>query len=108
LNKADIHGVSPLFVAATLNKAEIVELLVATLWDTAVVEKVDLNQRDEEGRTPILMATRGNHIEIIKMLIEAGADLEENLLSNAATEETKQIIATELKKQQSNLNKNFR
>ena len=69
INKADAHGWTPLFFAASGGSANVVE----------VVEELErlegnISISDEHGRTPFITAAMNDHADAIKTLARLGAD----------------------------------
>ena len=67
MNKADVDGVTPLFIACQPGHAEIVTALLAA--------NADVNQARNDGATPLIVASQQGHTEIVTKLIAANADV---------------------------------
>ncbi|PQE15529.1 ankyrin repeat protein [Rutstroemia sp. NJR-2017a WRK4] len=66
----DPYGCTPLFLAAEMGQAAVVEFLLATA-------KVDVNSWESKNSPrPIVIAAASGHVAIVKLLIENGAELE--------------------------------
>ncbi|KAJ5124411.1 uncharacterized protein N7515_008236 [Penicillium bovifimosum] len=65
LEIADMHGTTPLGVAADRNHEGIVKLLLSGPW------RANPNARDENGQTPLFNAAFYGHLGIVKLLLEA-------------------------------------
>ncbi len=101
INKPDVSGVTALWIAASYNYREIVQILVeagadvhckGTMYeqpihyaaqegDTGMVQTLvkagaDPNCKDEDGNQPIHLAAQEGHMEMIEMLVEAGANVD--------------------------------
>lgn len=90
LNQPDDVGCTPVYIAAYKGHTKIVTFLAA--------QGVDLNQPRRNGFPPVFAAAKEGHKRTVEILIEAGANLEEYLLSSAATEDIKHIIAEALER----------
>ncbi|VDI73092.1 Hypothetical predicted protein [Mytilus galloprovincialis] len=67
VNKCNLHGISPLHLAAHSGALEVVKLLIS---------KADLNIRTDNGGSPFLFAIQNNHLEVVKVLLENEADID--------------------------------
>ena len=66
-NIADkIKNITPLFLAASKGKTDIVTRLLR--------EKANINIQTKEGATPLQVATFGGHVEVMKILLKKKAD----------------------------------
>jgi ankyrin repeat protein len=71
LEVADMHGTTPLGVAAHGNHEGVVRQLLSG------PRKVNLNARDENGQTPLFNAAFCGHLGVVKALLGAeGIDIE--------------------------------
>ena len=62
----DIHGKTPLLLAASVHK-EVSELLVKSGADIAA--------KDKDGQTPLHLAANWGHVDIVKLFLDRGADI---------------------------------
>merc|ERR1719247_1361135 len=46
----------------------------ATLCQTLLDKKADVNAKDEDGETPLMKSAAEGHLEVVKLLLAAGAD----------------------------------
>ncbi|KAG8291376.1 putative ankyrin repeat protein RF_0381 [Homalodisca vitripennis] len=67
VNGRNIHGQTPLHLAAKLEIKETVEILLA--------EGADVNCKDNYGETPLIFAVDVGCLSIVKLLLEKGADV---------------------------------
>ncbi|KAJ5555284.1 hypothetical protein N7535_007723 [Penicillium sp. DV-2018c] len=65
LELADMHGTTPLGVAADFNRAGVVKRLLTGH------RRANPNARDENGQTPLFKAAFYGHLRIVKLLLEA-------------------------------------
>jgi cytohesin len=63
---ANPNGETPLYVAASLGRSEVVGLLVRS--------RADVNKSDDHGRIPLIAASLANRADIVEALLGAGAD----------------------------------
>ena len=67
VNKADINGSTPLFMAAQNGHLEVLKLLIE--------QEASIDQIDTDRWTPLLVAVANGHLEVVKLLIEKGASI---------------------------------
>ncbi|EPE32228.1 Ankyrin repeat-containing protein [Glarea lozoyensis ATCC 20868] len=67
INKEDKNGETPLHLAASLGKKNMLRVLIEG--------GADFNAKSKSGRTPLFKAVEGNHEEIVEILLEKNAVL---------------------------------
>ncbi|XP_043479806.1 putative ankyrin repeat protein RF_0381 [Leptopilina heterotoma] len=68
INEGDPSGDTPLHLAISNNHPSVFDILV---------KKSNLNATNIYGETPLHLATEGNHIQLVKILLENGANVNE-------------------------------
>ena len=66
VNIRDVHGVTPLVLAANINFIEGVEVLVA--------KGARVDEPNDAGETPLISAVHSRNLEMMRVLLRAGAD----------------------------------
>lgn len=66
-NTRDVNGMTPLMVAATLNRTEILQILINV--------KCDVNATDENGNTALHLAVDEGNTDIVRKLVRSGKTL---------------------------------
>jgi ankyrin repeat protein len=78
VNKANVHGETPLIVAVQKNKLEVVKFLVQE-------GKAHVNQATNSGMTPLYVAASMGQLEIVQWLIDIGDADVEQAVANGTT-----------------------
>lgn len=67
VNHADAAGWTPLMIAASLGRDEVVQMLLA-------VRGIIVNHANNSGNTTLIQATWGGNVNLVEMLLNAGAN----------------------------------
>lgn len=63
-NARDVNGMTPLMIAATLNRTSILEILIDV--------KCDVNDTDENGNTALHLAVDEGNTDVVRILAQSG------------------------------------
>jgi ankyrin repeat protein len=88
VNRVDLAGCTPLYMAAQNDHASVVQYLVKELG-------ADIHQGEKRGGTSLMAASNCKHTSIVKWLIKAGADPQASAPWGTAADLSKFVGASE-------------